>query len=46
MTGDPASGKDLMGARWYAPGSGDFTSADTVQVNPDDVLGDLGDLGG
>ncbi len=32
---DPASGKDLMGARWYAPGSGDFTSADTVQVSPD-----------
>jgi RHS repeat-associated protein len=32
---DPASGKDLMGARWYAPAAGDFTSADTVQVNPD-----------
>ena len=32
---DPASGKNLMGARWYAPGSGDFTSADTVQVSPD-----------
>ena len=24
-----------MGARWYDPGSGDFTSADTVQVSPD-----------
>ena len=32
---DPASGKNLMGARWYAPTAGDFTSADTVQVNPD-----------
>ena len=32
---DPASGKDLMGARWYAPSAGDFTSADTVQVSPD-----------
>ena len=32
---DPASGKNLMGARWYAPAAGDFTSADTVQVNPD-----------
>jgi len=32
---DPASGKDLMGARWYAPTAGDFTSADTVQVSPD-----------
>src|SRR6185437_101357 len=31
----PASGKNLMGARWYAPTAGDFTSADTVQVNPD-----------
>jgi RHS repeat-associated protein len=38
---DPASGKDLMGARWYAPSAGDFTSADTVQVspNPDPVAG-------
>ena len=32
---DPASGKDLMGARWYDPSAGDFTSADTVQVSPD-----------
>jgi len=32
---DPASGKNLMGARWYNPGAGDFTSADTVQVSPD-----------
>ena len=24
-----------MGARWYSPGAGDFTSADTVQVSPD-----------
>ena len=32
---DPASGKNLMGARWYSPGAGDFTSADTVQVSPD-----------
>jgi RHS repeat-associated protein len=32
---DAASGKDLMGARWYDPGDGDFTSADTVSVSPD-----------
>jgi RHS repeat-associated protein len=32
---DPGTGKDLMGARWYAPSEGDFTSADTVQVDPD-----------
>jgi RHS repeat-associated protein len=32
---DAASGKDLMGARWYNPGDGDFTSADTVSVSPD-----------
>ena len=40
--GDPASGKDLMGACWYAPGSGDFISADTVQVSrdPDPVAGE------
>ena len=31
---DPASGKDLMGARWYNPAAGDFTSADSVQVPP------------
>ena len=31
---DPASGKDLMGARWYNPAAGDFTSADSVQVSP------------
>jgi len=31
---DPASGKDLMGARWYNPAAGDFTSADTIQVSP------------
>jgi RHS repeat-associated protein len=32
---DATSGKDLMGARWYNPGDGDFTSADTVTVSPD-----------
>ena len=32
---DPASGKSLMGARWYDPTAGDFTSADSVQVSPD-----------
>jgi RHS repeat-associated protein len=32
---DAASGKDLMGARWYDPGAGDFTSRDTVAVSPD-----------
>jgi RHS repeat-associated protein len=32
---DAATGKNLMGARWYDPGTGDFTSADTVQVSPD-----------
>jgi RHS repeat-associated protein len=32
---DAAAGKDLMGARWYDPGAGDFTSADTVAVSPD-----------
>ena len=32
---DPASGKNLMGARWYSPAAGDFTSADTVHVSPD-----------
>jgi len=31
---DGAAGKDLMGARWYDPGAGDFTSADSVQVSP------------
>jgi RHS repeat-associated protein len=31
---DPGTGKDLMGARWYDPQAGDFTSADTVQVSP------------
>ena len=31
---DPASGKDLMGARWYNPAAGDFTSRDTMQVSP------------
>jgi RHS repeat-associated protein len=31
---DPASGKDLMGARWYNPAAGDFPSRDTVQVSP------------
>jgi RHS repeat-associated protein len=31
---DPGTGKDLMGARWYSPAGGDFTSADTVQVPP------------
>ncbi len=39
---DPASGKDLMGARWYNPGAGDFTSADTIpqSVDPDPAAGD------
>jgi RHS repeat-associated protein len=39
---DPATGKVLMGARWYAPSAGDFTSADTVQVSPvpDPAAGD------
>ena len=32
---DAAAGKDLMGARWYNPGAGDFTSRDTVTVAPD-----------
>jgi len=32
---DAATGKNLMGARWYDPGTGDFTSADTVAVSPD-----------
>ena len=32
---DPATGKVAMGARWYTPSTGDFDSADTVQVNPD-----------
>jgi large repetitive protein len=31
---DTSAGKSLMGARWYNPGAGNFTSADTVQVNP------------
>lgn len=31
---DPATGKVAMGARWYDPSNGDFTSADTVQVSP------------
>jgi RHS repeat-associated protein len=31
---DPGTGKVLMGARWYSSSSGDFTSADTVQVSP------------
>ena len=30
----PGRGKDLMGARWYNPGAGDFTSADTVAGAP------------
>ncbi len=32
---DAAAGKDLMGARWYDPSAGDFTSRDTVVVAPD-----------
>ena len=32
---DAAAGKDLMGARWYDPAAGDFTSRDTVTVSPD-----------
>ncbi|MGD0557188.1 MAG: LamG-like jellyroll fold domain-containing protein, partial [Streptosporangiaceae bacterium] len=31
---DPATGKVSMGARWYTPSAGGFTSADTAQVNP------------
>lgn len=30
----PATGNNIMGARWYNPADGDFTSQDTVQVNP------------
>jgi RHS repeat-associated protein len=45
---DPVSGKDLMGARWYNPAAGDFTSADTIQVSPvpDPVAGDPFAYGG
>ena len=32
---DNTAGKNLMGARWYNPSDGDFTSRDTVTVNPD-----------
>jgi RHS repeat-associated protein len=32
---DPGTGKNLMGARWYTPSSGDFASADTMHVSPD-----------
>ena len=31
---DSATGKDLMGARWYNPGTGGFTSADTIPQPP------------
>jgi RHS repeat-associated protein len=46
---DPATQKVAMGARWYDPAAGDFTSADTVQVSPDpdpamaDPFGYVGD---
>jgi RHS repeat-associated protein len=30
-----ANGKNLMGARWCDPQTGDFTSADTIQVAPE-----------
>jgi RHS repeat-associated protein len=45
---DPASGKDLMGARWYNPAAGDFTSADSMQVSPvpDPAAGDPFGYGG
>jgi RHS repeat-associated protein len=32
---DAASGRVHMGARWYDPAAGQFTSRDTAQVNPD-----------
>ena len=32
---DPATSLVHMGARWYAPGTGQFTSKDTATVNPD-----------
>ncbi|HEV3380095.1 MAG TPA: LamG-like jellyroll fold domain-containing protein [Trebonia sp.] len=31
---DPATEKVAMGARWYDPSDGDFSSADTTQVSP------------
>ena len=31
---DPASGLVHMGARWYTPANGQFTSRDTAHVNP------------
>jgi RHS repeat-associated protein len=31
---DPVTNKVAMGARWYSPGTGDFTSADTASVSP------------
>ena len=31
---DPAAGLVHMGARWYAPGAGQFTTRDTVAVSP------------
>ena len=39
---DPATGKVAMGARWYTPSTGDFDSADTVQVSadPDPAMAD------
>ena len=32
---DPANGRVSMGARWYDPAAGQFTSRDTAKVNPD-----------
>jgi RHS repeat-associated protein len=31
---DPAAGLVHMGARWYGPGTGQFTTRDTTQVDP------------
>jgi RHS repeat-associated protein len=31
---DAVTGKVSMGARWYSPGTGDFTSRDTATVSP------------
>ncbi|MBE1497549.1 RHS repeat-associated protein [Amycolatopsis lexingtonensis] len=31
---DPSTGQVDMGARWYSPGTGSFTSRDDIQVDP------------
>nr|BFE53352.1 polymorphic toxin-type HINT domain-containing protein [Saccharothrix mutabilis subsp. capreolus] len=35
---DPTSGNVNMGARWYQPGTGTFTSRDTATLDPTDLL--------